>query len=127
MRRVMRVCALILALTLAYGYRACGSAKLDAAAPELAGFSAHGPAQPAPSATPPARVEFDTQVRPLLESKCAPCHFRGGTMYERLPFDRPKTIETLGTKLFTRIKEEKERQLIRDFLAQQAEKGHGQP
>jgi hypothetical protein len=48
-------------------------------------------------------------------------------MYERLPFDRPKTIETLGTKLFTRIKDEKERQLIRDFLTQQAEQGHDQP
>jgi hypothetical protein len=48
-------------------------------------------------------------------------------MYQRLPFDRPETIKTLGTKLFTRIKDEKEQQLIRDFLAQQAEEGHDQP
>ena len=48
-------------------------------------------------------------------------------MYERLPFDRPATIEKLGTKLFTRIKDEKEQRLIRDFLAQQAEQGHDQP
>jgi len=39
-------------------------------------------------------------------------------MYARLPFDRPETIKSLGTKLFTRIKGEKEQQLIKEFLAQ---------
>jgi hypothetical protein len=34
-----------------------------------------------------------------------------------MPFDRPETILTLGTKLFTRIKDEKDRALIRSFLA----------
>ena len=118
---------LLLALTLAYGYRACGRAKLYEAAPALSGLSAHESAKPTPSATPPARIDFNTQVRPILESKCTPCHFAGGTMYERLPFDRSETIEKLGTKLFTRIKDEKEQRLIRDFLTQQAEQGHDQP
>ena len=127
MRRVMRVCALLLALTLAYGYKACGRAKLYEAAPALSGLSAPESAKPTPTATPPARIDFDTRVRPLLESRCAPCHFAGGTMYGRLPFDRPETIEKLGTKLLTRIKDEKEQRLIRDFLAQQAEQGHDQP
>jgi len=36
-----------------------------------------------------------------------------------MPFDRPETIKTLGTKLFTRIRDENERRLIRDFLAQE--------
>jgi hypothetical protein len=40
-------------------------------------------------------------------------------MYERLPFDRPETIRTLGNKLFTRIKDESERRVIREFLAQE--------
>ncbi len=40
-------------------------------------------------------------------------------MYQRLPFDRPETTKTLGTKLFTRIKDENERRLIREFLEQQ--------
>lgn len=44
-------------------------------------------------------------------------------MYKRLPFDRPETIKTLGTKLFTRIKDDKEQRLIRDSLAQQSEQG----
>jgi hypothetical protein len=47
-----------------------------------------------------------------------PCHFTGGQVYDRLPFDRPETIRKLGTKLFTRIKEEDNRRLIEDFLAQ---------
>jgi len=69
--------------------------------------------------TGPKKVDFATQVRPILESRCTPCHFAGGKMYERLPFDRPETIKTLGTKLFTRIKDENEQRLIREFLSQE--------
>ena len=39
-------------------------------------------------------------------------------MYDKLPFDKPATITRLGTKLFTRIKDEKEQKLIREFLAE---------
>ncbi len=39
-------------------------------------------------------------------------------MYKQMPFDRPETIKTLGAKLFTRIKDENERRVIHDFLAQ---------
>lgn len=127
MQHVMRVCVLILALTLFAVYEACGGAMRDAAAPALSGLSALGPAKPNSSETPQPRVDFDTQVRPLLQSRCTPCHFEGGTMYQRLPFDKPETIKTLGTKLFTRIKDEKEQRLIRDFLTQQAEQTHDRP
>ena len=65
---------------------------------------------------PPA-VTFARDVRPILEQRCVPCHFAGGKMYERLPFDRPETIHKLGTKLFTRIRDEKQREVIRKFLA----------
>jgi hypothetical protein len=34
-----------------------------------------------------------------------------------MPFDNPETITSVGTKLFTRIKDEKEQRLIRAFLA----------
>ena len=70
-------------------------------------------------AEPPPRIDFVTQVKPLLDPKCQPCHFNGGKVYATMPFDRAETIKTLGTKLFTRIKDEKQRQIIRDFLAQQ--------
>ena len=65
-----------------------------------------------------ARVDFETQLKPIFKSKCMPCHFSGGQVYDRLPFDKPETIRKLGTKLFTRIKEENDRRLIEDFLAQ---------
>lgn len=74
------------------------------------------PQTAAPSA--PGKVEFSTQIQPILAARCTPCHFQGGKMYERLPFDQPKTIQTLGEKLFSRIKDENEQRLIREFLAQ---------
>jgi hypothetical protein len=67
---------------------------------------------------PKVRVDFDTQVKPIFEAKCMPCHFSGGQMYDRLPFDKPATIKKLGVRLFTRIKEENDRRLIEDFLTQ---------
>jgi len=68
---------------------------------------------------PRATIDFAKQIRPIFEERCQPCHFQGGKMYERLPFDRPETIVRLGTKLFTRIHDEKTRGLIRQFLAQE--------
>jgi hypothetical protein len=72
-----------------------------------------------PSTTKVARVDFSRQIKPILEAKCQPCHFSGGKVYAQMPFDRPETVRTLGTKLFTRIKDENQRQLIRNFLAQE--------
>ncbi|MEP6569716.1 MAG: hypothetical protein ABJC10_08085 [Acidobacteriota bacterium] len=45
--------------------------------------------------------------------------FQRWQVYARMPFDRHETIKTMGTKLFTRIKDGNERRLIRDFLAQE--------
>jgi hypothetical protein len=70
------------------------------------------------SSTAKARVDFETQLKPIFKSKCMPCHFSGGQVYERLPFDKPEMIRKLGTKLFTRIKDENDRRLIEDFLTQ---------
>ena len=70
------------------------------------------------ASAPKARVDFDTQVKPIFEAKCMPCHFTGGQMYDRLPFDKPATIKKLGVRVFTRIKEENDRRLIEDFLTQ---------
>ncbi len=76
------------------------------------------PVKPAASFEPKARVDFDSQLKPIFQSKCMPCHFSGGKMYDRLPFDKPATIKKLGTRLFTRIKDEHDRKLIEDFLTQ---------
>jgi hypothetical protein len=77
---------------------------------------------PAPvraSSPAPPQVSFEKQIRPVLENRCRPCHFAGGKMYDRLPFDRPRTIRLLGDKLFTRIKDAREQALLRAFLAQE--------
>ena len=63
------------------------------------------------------RPDFATEIKPIFQARCQPCHFAGGQVYDRMPFDKPETITRLGTKLFTRIKDEKERHLIREFLA----------
>jgi hypothetical protein len=63
---------------------------------------------------------FTSKILPIV-SKCQPCHFKGGKVYAQLPFDDPKTIRHLGTKLFTRIRDEKEQAAIRAFLAQNVE------
>jgi len=67
---------------------------------------------------PPKAVDFQAQIRPILEKRCQPCHFTGGKMYAKMPFDRPQTIHTLGEKMFTRIKDPKEQAILRAFLAQ---------
>ena len=105
MRMVLGVMAIALLLVESGGVaKPVGKVKLAAAAPV--------------SSAPKARVDFDTQLKPIFQSKCMPCHFSGGQMYDRLPFDKPATIRKLGTRLFTRIKEENDRRLIEDFLTQ---------
>jgi hypothetical protein len=127
----MRIGVLVCALACVLGGYACGHTNAgtkaptaNVPAPEAAkisattSFSASRTDSPQ-KATAPARVDFPTQIKPMLEARCQPCHFSGGKVYAKMPFDRPETIKTLGTKLFTRIKDENERRLISDFLAQE--------
>jgi hypothetical protein len=80
-------------------------------------------ATPAPSETTSSGeesgpgVSFEKSVLPILEARCRPCHFPGGKMYARLPFDCPRTARLLGTKLFTRIRSESDQAAIRIFLS----------
>jgi len=41
-------------------------------------------------------------------------------MYERLPFDKSEIITKLGTKSFTRIKNEDQQRVIWEFLLEQS-------
>lgn len=75
---------------------------------------------PPPATISPAGVDFASQVQPILQVRCQPCHFAGGKVYAEMPFDRPETILRLGEKLFTRIKDESQRRAIRRFLSQHA-------
>jgi hypothetical protein len=86
------------------------------------GQTTSGPAASVPNPAQQTTVhalDFDSTVKPILEKHCRPCHFTGGVMYEKLPFDRAKTIRELGEKLFTRIKNPDEQAAIRKFLTQQ--------
>src|ERR1700704_3423685 len=69
---------------------------------------------------PNTRPNFDTEIKPIFQARCQPCHFQGGKVYDKMPFDKAETITRLGNKLFTRIKDEKEQRLIREFLEQPA-------
>src|SRR5262245_15115257 len=140
----MRVAVMVLSLALTAGVISCRHANTDSASstetpstvesaqPEVAAAApvlpASGPLHSDPAPAPQvatavpagqAGIDFDTDVKPILEARCQPCHFPGGVMYERRPFDRPETITALGTKLFTRLKDPDEQQVIREFLAQQ--------
>jgi hypothetical protein len=64
------------------------------------------------------KVSFENDIEPILKAKCQSCHFPGGRMYDKLPFDRAETIKKLGTKLFTRIRDEHDQKLISQFLSQ---------
>jgi hypothetical protein len=70
------------------------------------------------SVASPVTHDFEREIKPIFQARCQPCHFQGGKVYDKLPFDKPATITKLGTKLFTRIKDEKEQKLIREFLAE---------
>jgi hypothetical protein len=110
----MRLASLVLVLLLAVSTYSCSRS--------MGATSAVGKSGTQPVATTEndkTRVDFETQIEPILKAKCQTCHFNGGKVYDKLPFDRPETIRQLGTKLFTRIHDENERRLIRDFLAQQ--------
>lgn len=63
-------------------------------------------------------VDFPGRIRPILQSRCSPCHFKGGKMYERLPFDHEATVRRAGDRILTRIKDPDEHALISAFLLQ---------
>jgi hypothetical protein len=109
----MRAGLLILTLVLTLGVAMCGRSQRNplSVTPSTLATSA-----PPAGATKP---DFEKEIKPILQSRCMPCHFQGGKVYDKMPFDKPETISRLGTKLFTRIKDEKEQRLIREFLAAQ--------
>ena len=62
-------------------------------------------------------IHFTRQIQPILVKNCSPCHFTGGKMYERMPFDKDTTIINHETGILKRIKGE-ENLLIKTFIKQ---------
>ena len=49
-------------------------------------------------------IDFDKDIVPILKSHCSPCHFTGGKMYEKMPFDKSKTIIDHAAGVTRRLK-----------------------
>lgn len=63
------------------------------------------------------RVSFVNQVQPILVKKCSPCHFTGGKMFEKMPFDQDTTILNHEAGILKRFKDE-ENLIISTFIKQ---------
>src|SRR5438034_11832415 len=61
-------------------------------------------------------IDFRTTIQPIFQKNCSPCHFRGGKLYAKLPFDKGETIINHETGIFKRIKKEDEEMLIKKFI-----------
>ena len=59
---------------------------------------------------------FQKNVFPMLQSKCQTCHFAGGKMYSKLPFDDSATVFKLGKRLFTRLQKKEQQEIINSWL-----------
>jgi len=62
-------------------------------------------------------IDCSKQIQPILVSHCSPCHFPGGKMYQRLPFDKDTTIINHETGILRRIKGD-DNSLIKAFVQQ---------
>lgn len=67
------------------------------------------------------RVEFDPDIKLILKTRCTPCHFPGGSMYSKLPFDNPQTILDHPEGIFRRIKDPEEVKKLKVFLEQKTQ------
>jgi len=61
-------------------------------------------------------IHFTSQVKPILQKNCSPCHFTGGKMYDKMPFDDPKTLLEHRAGIMKRIKNEEENQILKQFI-----------
>ena len=62
-------------------------------------------------------IHFTSQIQPILVKNCSPCHFPGGKMYERMPFNKDTTIINHEAGILRRIKGE-ENLIIKTFIDQ---------
>lgn len=61
-------------------------------------------------------ISFSAQIQPILQNRCSPCHFSGGKMYEKMPFDQPKTLLEHSEGMLKRFKDENENRLLKQFV-----------
>jgi len=62
-------------------------------------------------------IDFAAQIQPILVKNCSPCHFTGGKMYQKMPFDKATTILNHEKGILKRIKGD-ENALFKTFIQQ---------
>lgn len=67
-------------------------------------------------------LDFVSQIQPVLQKNCSPCHFPGGKMYKPMPFDKPETILTHQPGTLKRLKGD-EKVLVERFFAEHSSVG----
>lgn len=116
------------AVLAAAAFFACGGRRPLAAA----GSAPPAPAVPSPAdaappktaaleTVPPSPVPadlFQSEVKPLLMRRCAPCHAPGGRLYDRLPFDDPAIVRPRYEKMKSRLKPD-EQAVLERWLARE--------
>ena len=102
MRRIRTLLAASVPLGLAVLSAAC--ARSDAAPASFRPPVAAAKPSPTPSPTKAPGPTFDATVRSVLEARCTPCHYPGGKMYERLPFDQPPVVAAHADGIRRRLK-----------------------
>ena len=68
-------------------------------------------------------IDFGSQVQPILVKNCSPCHFTGGKMYERMPFDKDTTIINHEKGILKRFKGD-ENIVLKTFIQQNKRDDH---
>jgi hypothetical protein len=63
-------------------------------------------------------INFTKQVQPIFIKNCSPCHFPGGKMYLRMPFDQDTTIIIHQAGILRRIKKPEENLILKSFIEQ---------
>lgn len=83
--------------------------------------------RPTPAAKPVSTVQktdtidFASQIQPILVKNCSPCHFTGGKMYDKMPFDKDTTIVNHEKGILKRMKGD-DNTLIKSFILQQTKR-----
>ena len=64
-------------------------------------------------------IGFASHIMPLLQQKCSPCHFEGGKMHAKMPFDKASTLISHETGILKRFSDE-EKMLLQKFIREYA-------
>jgi len=72
------------------------------------------------------KIDFEKEVLPVLIKNCSPCHFAGGKMYERLPFDKESTLINNADKILKRVSNDEKKAIVKEFILQNTNKVSGE-